>query len=87
MGGIYRVAQALGDDVVDSYGVCAHNRDWPEGFKKDKEHVMRNHKFCIAMENNVDYDYVTEKVRKRAGVCQSCPLAVANTHVHSCGTA
>jgi hypothetical protein len=42
--------------------VCAHNRDWPEGFKKDKEHVMRNHKFCIAMENNVDYDYVTEKV-------------------------
>jgi hypothetical protein len=54
--------QALGADLVDSYGLCAKNRDWPANHDRDKAHVMKTHKFCIAMENNVDPDYVTEKL-------------------------
>eukprot|EP00041_Stephanoeca_diplocostata_P031229 m.968416 g.968416 ORF g.968416 m.968416 type:complete len:1112 (+) comp23917_c0_seq8:89-3424(+) len=56
--------QALGSDVVASYGQCAHNTEWPEGMarRRDKNYVMQRHKFCFAIENNIDEDYVTEKV-------------------------
>lgn len=47
---------------VDSYGVCQNNRPWPEGYRKDKHHVMVQHKFCVAVENNLDRDYTTEKL-------------------------
>jgi hypothetical protein len=54
--------QKISRGLVDSYGVCAKNIAWPEGYDRDKHHVMVRHKFCIAIDNNVDDDYVTEKL-------------------------
>eukprot|EP00933_Yihiella_yeosuensis_P083360 TRINITY_DN97559_c0_g1_i1.p1 TRINITY_DN97559_c0_g1~~TRINITY_DN97559_c0_g1_i1.p1 ORF type:complete len:438 (+),score=67.22 TRINITY_DN97559_c0_g1_i1:57-1316(+) len=52
----------LGDSVVGSYGNCVRNRPWPEGYNRDKSHVMKQHKFCLAIENTDHDDYVTEKL-------------------------
>jgi len=57
-----RDLQAIDRGLVDAYGGCAQNTPWPTGFKRDKHHVMSNHKFCIAIDNSVDDDYVTEKL-------------------------
>jgi alpha-1,4-fucosyltransferase len=59
---LVRQLQQLGTDMVASFGRCANNAAWPEGWEKDKHHVSQMHKFCIAMENNLGDDYVTEKV-------------------------
>jgi len=57
------IVRRIGTQVgVDSYGVCLNNRTWPDGHVKDKSYVMQTHKFCIAIENSFDFDYVTEKV-------------------------
>eukprot|EP00035_Acanthoeca_spectabilis_P025179 m.457225 g.457225 ORF g.457225 m.457225 type:complete len:1023 (+) comp21213_c0_seq1:57-3125(+) len=54
--------QKLSRGLVDSYGSCTKNAMWPAGFDRDKHHVMLHHKFCIAIDNSVDDDYVTEKL-------------------------
>mmetsp|Transcript_21445 Transcript_21445/g.53876 ORF Transcript_21445/g.53876 Transcript_21445/m.53876 type:complete len:296 (+) Transcript_21445:1-888(+) len=47
---------------VASYGECSRNRAWPKGHEKDKGYVTSKSKFCLAFENSVDEDYVTEKL-------------------------
>eukprot|EP00931_Biecheleriopsis_adriatica_P043448 TRINITY_DN24845_c0_g1_i2.p1 TRINITY_DN24845_c0_g1~~TRINITY_DN24845_c0_g1_i2.p1 ORF type:complete len:432 (-),score=62.12 TRINITY_DN24845_c0_g1_i2:9-1304(-) len=53
---------AMGKDVIASYGKCANNAKWPEGHHRDKSYVMTQHKFCLAVENHAEPDYVTEKI-------------------------
>lgn len=58
-----RFIEQLGRDVdVRSYGACARNAAWPKGHEKDKAHVTRLSRFCVAYENSADADYVTEKL-------------------------
>lgn len=52
----------MGKIPVHSYGRCLHNTAAGEGFEFDKREVFSRYKFCFAMENSVERDYVTEKV-------------------------
>lgn len=54
--------QQLDSEVIASYGVCANNKKWPVGHAKDKSYAIKQHLFCLAMENIRGADYVTEKV-------------------------
>ena len=46
---------------VHSLGKCDTNKPWPSG-GPNKVEVMRKYKFCVAMENSVRQDYMTEKM-------------------------
>lgn len=46
---------------MHSLGRCDNNTPWPPG-NPSKIDVMRNYKFCVAMENSVRHDYITEKL-------------------------
>ena len=65
---------------VKSYGACATNAKWPLGRERDKMFVMRRARFCLAFENALDPDYVTEKLFDclRAG---AVPLVSGGAHV------
>eukprot|EP00736_Rhodelphis_marinus_P003413 Rmarinus@m.19861 len=56
------VEELMKHTPVDSFGVCVNNKPWPENHRKDKSHVMRQARFCIAYENMSTEDYVTEKL-------------------------
>uniref|UniRef100_A0A0G4I7Z2 Fucosyltransferase n=1 Tax=Chromera velia CCMP2878 TaxID=1169474 RepID=A0A0G4I7Z2_9ALVE len=48
---------------VDSYGNCLSSRPWPKDHMGDKHHVMRTHKYCLAIENAPwERWYHTEKI-------------------------
>ena len=65
---------------VKSYGECANTAAWVPGRAKDKAWHMRRAKFCVAYENALDADYVTEKLYDclRAG---SIPLVSGGAHI------
>jgi len=65
---------------VKSYGDCANNAPWPPGHNRDKLYAMRRSLFCLAFENSVDPDYVTEKLFDclRAG---SVPIVSGGAHI------
>eukprot|EP00879_Flechtneria_rotunda_P008736 GHRR01009150.1.p1 GENE.GHRR01009150.1~~GHRR01009150.1.p1 ORF type:complete len:719 (+),score=143.14 GHRR01009150.1:255-2411(+) len=46
---------------VHSMGRCDANTPWPAGLPS-KRQVQSRYKFCVAMENSIRHDYVTEKV-------------------------
>jgi alpha-1,3-fucosyltransferase 10 len=48
---------------VDSYGKVLHNRDLdtPDQGRWSKVETVRRYKFCLAFENSIEPDYVTEK--------------------------
>lgn len=46
---------------VHALGQCDNNTPWPAG-DPSKVQVMRKYKFCVAMENSIRQDYVTEKL-------------------------
>lgn len=49
---------------IDSYGRYWHNRDLPgpDLGKATKIETIGRHKFCLAVENSIETDYVTEKI-------------------------
>jgi len=50
----------IGDIPVHNYGKCLNNRHAKEN--EVKEDIISKYKFCIAMENSNEEDYVTEKL-------------------------
>lgn len=73
----YLVKEFMKYISVDSYGRDLNNKDWPKNIsKKNKVELVKNYKFCIAIENSVitwkngtkyeaphiNDDYVTEKL-------------------------
>ncbi|WIA22407.1 hypothetical protein OEZ85_004713 [Tetradesmus obliquus] len=50
-----------------TYRSCSqvhNNKPWPEeqGRKLSKREVFQRYKFCVAMENSISFDYITEKI-------------------------
>jgi len=50
----------IGDVDVHSYGICLRNKIGENGFHKVD--VMAKYKFCIAIENSNEIDYISEKL-------------------------
>lgn len=50
--------------AVHAFGTCSNNKPWPEeqGRKLSKREVFQRYKFCVAMENSISFDYITEKI-------------------------
>ncbi|CEO99117.1 unnamed protein product (mitochondrion) [Plasmodiophora brassicae] len=47
---------------VHAFGACSHNREFPPELNNDKVALFSTYKFCVAMENTIAQDYVTEKL-------------------------
>jgi len=49
---------------IDSYGRHFHNRtiSGPDHGRKTKIETIARHRFCLALENSIELDYVTEKI-------------------------
>lgn len=59
---IMRQVMALKSSAVptESWGNCDRNVDAPGSF--DKVELIKGYKFCVAMENSITKDYITEKL-------------------------
>ena len=59
-----KLVQMLQEHVrVDSLSNCMNNHDWPTGIdRSDKLSLLRGYMVYLAAENNVEPDYVSEKV-------------------------
>eukprot|EP00878_Enallax_costatus_P029156 GHUV01031589.1.p1 GENE.GHUV01031589.1~~GHUV01031589.1.p1 ORF type:complete len:254 (+),score=17.22 GHUV01031589.1:454-1215(+) len=53
-------ASKKGKMQVHSYGRCDRNREFPANTSKIE--LFRRYKFCVAMENSLSYEYITEKI-------------------------
>jgi hypothetical protein len=63
---------------VHSLGRCDNNTPWPPG-RPEKVDVMRKYKFCVAMENSIRQDYMTEKMWD-ALVAGCIPIYLGNSN-------
>ncbi len=59
--GIVKDVMDIGDIEVHSYGTCLRNKDGG-GRNTNKMDIMSKYRFCIAMENSNEIDYVSEKL-------------------------
>lgn len=63
---IIKEVMSIGDVDVHSYGTCLRNKSGG-GRGTDKIEIMSKYKFCIAMENSNEVDYVSEKLWQSLG--------------------
>jgi len=80
---VARLLEALGPDMLHSYGRCFNNRAFPQ----DKAHgsntlaLLRTYKFTIAIENYLSHDYVSERFYQPL-ITGSVPVYLGAPNIH-----